>query len=100
MVFIRLWNRYWIPISSLLLLVFSIHGYLNYGKDPKQCDGNYIIPSYSIVEFASSNPELDKRYTLRRHHENERKKLGTPVLFLPGKYGDSAAMFSETADPN
>jgi hypothetical protein len=73
-------------VSSVLLLIVAIYSALNYGIDPKHCDGNYIVPGYMHTGFQSSNPILDKRYGLVRHHENGLDVPGIPVLFLPGLY--------------
>jgi pimeloyl-ACP methyl ester carboxylesterase len=67
----------------------SVWSFLNYGQDPKTCDGNYIIPGYFDPEFRSSQSVLNKRYSLLLHREGARKGLsGLPVLFIPGNAGN------------
>jgi glycosylphosphatidylinositol deacylase len=75
-------------VLSLMVLIISIFSTLRYGKDPKHCDGNLIVPSYTKTDFQSSLHSLNKRYTLYRHHERKANGYGIPVLFLPGNAGN------------
>ena len=60
-------------IASSVILAAAVYSALNYGIDPKHCDGNYILPSYTTTGFKSSQKNLNDRYNLVRHHENNEK---------------------------
>ncbi|KAI8897693.1 PGAP1-like protein-domain-containing protein [Globomyces pollinis-pini] len=81
------------PLLSCLLLGVSIWSFLNYGKDLKLCDGNYIRPFYQNQNLTLNSPMnearlLDKRYTLYRMKEDNKEFYGVPILFLPGNAGN------------
>jgi hypothetical protein len=75
-------------VISVIILLLSINSSLYYGLDSKHCDGNLIIPSYTVQDFKSSQENLNSRYSLIRHHENNTHIPGYPVLFLPGNAGN------------
>ena len=76
-------------LFSIIIVGFSIWSFLNYGIDPKHCDGNYIQPQYILQDFISSYPHLNKRYKLFLHRDHNPDKIsGFPVLFLPGNAGN------------
>ncbi|KAJ3261327.1 GPI inositol-deacylase [Boothiomyces macroporosus] len=77
-----------VTVVSVFVLLLSIYSKFNYGIDPKHCDGTYIYPGYSLLDFKSSNPALNRRYQLYKHHEAGRDVRGIPVLFIPGNAGN------------